>query len=395
VAGFSIALVSAYAIGLGWAPNPYNIVALLSTAILSWLVARGLEQTVQETRSEASHKQAILEGIADGVVVFDDQGRITAANPAMAALADLPAANLVGRDLESLICTGETEKDTVQEMLASRQPARFDWNGKTLSATLSSVLDPAGRRTDTVAVFRDVTREAEVERARESLFAITAHELRTPLNAIINFANMMRAGMLSFKERQDASQRIAANGERLLVLVNNLLERAKIEAGKMVLNIRPFSIAETVKTVCHTMYVVAQEKGLELDCRVEEDIPLAIQGDEQQVYQVLVNLISNAIKFTKVGNITVHVYLRDPDHWAIKVTDTGVGIPIEAQIRVFEPFELAEDPSTRKQGGAGLGLSIVKHIVELMKGKISLESQVGQGSSFTITLPLTRGDLDK
>ncbi len=394
VAGLSIAIVSAYSVELGWAPNPYQILALLSFAILSWLAARSLEQAVQEARSEASHKQAILEGIADGVVVFGNERRITAANPAMAALAGLPEANLVGQDIESLIHTRDTDLDGVEgnvirEMLVSRHPIRFEWNGKTLSATLSSVLDPSGQRTGTVAVLRDITREVEVERARESLFAVTAHELRTPLNAIINFANMMRKGMLSHQQQLDASRRIAANGERLLLLVNNLLERAKLEAGKVELNIKSFSMAEMIHTVCHTMSVVAQEKGLTLTCRIEEDMPHTLQGDEQRLYQVLVNLISNAIKFTESGSVTVHAYLPDPEHWALEVTDTGVGIPAEAHARIFEPFELAQDPSTRKQAGAGLGLSIVKHIVKLMKGEISLKSQVGQGSTFIITLPLT------
>jgi PAS domain S-box-containing protein len=397
VAGLSSAIISAYALGLGWAPNPYHILALLGIALLSWLAARSLEQTVQEARSEANHKQAILEGIADGVVVFDDQWRITAANPAMAVLAGLPAADLVGQDIESLmpmenIGLDPARKDATQDMLAFSQPPWFEWGGKTLSATLSGVLDASGRRTGTVAVLRDVTREAEVERARESLFAVTAHELRTPLNAIINFADMMRVGLLSREQQANASQRIAANGERLLVLVNNLLERAKIEAGKVELNIRPFSVGEMIRTVCHTMNVVAREKGLELSCRIDEDMPHTLHGDEQRLYQVLVNLISNAIKFTESGKVTVHAHLSDPRHWALEVADTGVGIPTEAHSRVFEPFELAQDPSRRKQAGAGLGLSIVKHIVRLMQGEISLESQVGQGSTFTVTLPLTLGD---
>jgi PAS domain S-box-containing protein len=397
VAGLGIAIISAYAVGLGWTPSPYQMLALLSVALLSWLAARSLEQAVQEARSEASHKQAILEGIADGVVVFDDQWRITAANPAMAVLAGLSAADLVGQDIESLIPMENigldpARKDATQDMLAFSQPPWFEWGGKTLSATLSGVLDASGRRTSTVAVLRDVTREAEVERARESLFAITAHELRTPLNAIINFADMMRVGLLSREQQANASQRIAANGERLLVLVNNLLERAKIEAGKVELNIRPFSVGEMIRTVCHTMDVVAREKGLELSCRIDEDMPHTLHGDEQRLYQVFVNLISNAIKFTESGNVTVHAHLSDPRHWALEVADTGVGIPAEAHSRIFEPFELAQDPSRRKQAGAGLGLSIVKHIVRLMQGEISLESQVGQGSKFTITLPLTLGD---
>jgi PAS domain S-box-containing protein len=393
VAALSIVIISAYAVGLGWTPNPYHMLALMSMALLSWLAARSLEQTVQEARSEASHKQAILESIADGVVVFDDRWCITAANPAMAALAGMPAADLVGQDIGSLIPMGDigpnpARKDATQDTLASSRPARFVWNAKTLSATLSTVLDASGRRTGTVAVLRDVTREVEVERARESLFAVTAHELRTPLNAIINFANMMQAGLLSREQQLNASQRIAVNGERLLVLVNNLLERAKIEAGKVDLNIRSFNVGNMIETVCHTMSVVAREKELELFCRIDEDMPRMLQGDEQRLYQVLVNLISNAIKFTESGSVTVRAYLPDPEHWALKVADTGVGIPVEARTRIFEPFELAQDPSRRKRTGAGLGLSIVRRIVKLMGGEISLESQVGRGSTFTVILPL-------
>ena len=156
----------------------------------------------------------------------------------------------------------------------------------------------------------------------------------------------------------------------------------------MHLSVKRFALGELIDGVWGIMDVLAQEKGLALDIQIAEDMPVMISGDEQRLYQVLINLISNAIKFTKEGTVRVSAYLSDAEHWALEVSDTGAGIPEEARGRIFEPFELAEDPVTRKHAGAGLGLSIVKRSVELMGGKVTLVSEIGCGSTFTVALPL-------
>jgi PAS domain S-box-containing protein len=352
-----------------------------------------LERAEREMRAEAGKVQAILKGIADGVLVFDNEWRVTAANPALLNLAGRSLDDITGRTVEALMDAGGVPLDPegwalVREALTGEQPTRFEWADKTLSASLSTVRDAAGEAAGFVTVLRDVTDEAELERARESLFAVTAHELRTPLNAIINYASLLHEDTLSPDQRQNASRRITANAEQLLILVNNLLERAKMEAGQSALEVVTFDPRSLVEESLDAMQVLAQEKGLSLACRVAGDVPAAVSTDRQRLYQVLINLIENAIKFTDQGAVEVRLTWPDAGHWAIQVSDTGPGIDREAQARIFDPFEVAGDPTTRKQAGAGLGLAIVKQITELLGGEIRLESGPGRGSTFTVTLPL-------
>lgn len=390
------AAVTALAPLAGIMPDLFAVVGFFLIAFASWLSARSLERAVREARSEASTNRAILDGIADGVVVFDTEWRVTAANPAFAALAARPTEQLTGQPIDSLMAQGGARGwDGIRHAPPSRQPARFDWGGRTLSATLSPVRDPEGQVAGQVAVLRDVTEEAELQRARESLFAVAAHELRTPLNAIINYAHMLRDGVLPPDQHQRTATRISANGERLLILANNLLERAKMEAGEAQVKVIPFAPQELLHEMHAAMDVLADEKGLALTSKVADDVPQTISGDRHRLYQVLVNLVGNAVKFTDEGAVRVRVYTPDEDHWAIEVTDTGVGIPQEAQGRVFEPFELAEDPATRKHAGAGLGLAIVKQMVGLMGGEVWLESAVGKGSTFTVVLPVAPGGVEE
>lgn len=395
LAGLSSLAIAVMALGAGIVPNGYAIIGFLTLGTVSWLSARSLEQAVLEARSEASTNRTILDSIADGVVVFDTEWRVTAANPAFAALAAHPAEQLTGQPIDSLMAQGGARGwDGIRHAPPSRQPARFDWGGRTLSATLSPVRDPQGQVAGQVAVLRDVTEEAELQRARESLFAVAAHELRTPLNAIINYAHMLRDGVLPPDQHQRTATRISANGERLLILANNLLERARMEAGEAQVKVIPFAPQELLHEMHAAMDVLADEKGLALTSKVADDVPQTISGDRHRLYQVLVNLVGNAVKFTDEGAVRVRVYTPDEDHWAMEVRDTGVGIPQEAQGRVFEPFELAEDPATRKHAGAGLGLAIVKQMVGLMGGEVWLESAVGKGSTFTVVLPVAPGGVE-
>ena len=173
----------------------------------------------------------------------------------------------------------------------------------------------------------------------------------------------------------------------MMSLANNLLDRARMEAGKLNLTLSSFSPASLVDGVREMMEITAHTKNLEFTTHVAADVPPTITGDLQRLQQILVNLTSNAIKFTDEGSITLRVYTPDADHWALAVSDTGCGISEEGQKIVFEPFQ-REERVARKYGGAGLGLSIAKQLVKLMGGEILLESQVGEGSTFTVVLPL-------
>jgi signal transduction histidine kinase len=243
----------------------------------------------------------------------------------------------------------------------------------------------------TVAVFRDVTREAELEKMKDTFVAVVSHELRTPLNAILGFAEMIKEtvyGPVS-ESQTKASVRIMENTRRLLSIVSELLDQAQIQSGRMKINAEPCSPSELLKSLQDTMERISTDKEVQLVTEFDPQMPETLIGDPQRLQQIMINLANNAVKFTnRGGEVRVSVRKVDQDFWQIQVRDTGQGIPQEAQDYIFDTFRQVESSATRKYGGVGLGLAIVKQLVELMKGRITLDSQVGIGSVFTVTLPL-------
>jgi signal transduction histidine kinase len=219
---------------------------------------------------------------------------------------------------------------------------------------------------------------------------MVSHELRTPLNAIIGYGDMLKEqvyGPLS-EGQQETVQRVMANGQRMLGLVNNLLDQAQIEAGRITVNMMAFEPAELVEDLQSVMVVLAEQKRLKLICEIADDVPKRLVSDRHRLHQILVNLVGNAIKFTQAGQIAVRVFLKGRDQWVLEISDTGPGIPKEAQAYIFEPFRQVDGSATRHHEGSGLGLSIVKQLANLLGGEIVLLSDVGQGSIFTVTLPV-------
>lgn len=421
MAGLVGLLLNIVAIKAQLPPALFTELAFFAIALVSWLSARSLENTLKDLRAlnreldqrvqdrtqqlanrtqelaEAlARNQAILESIADGVIVFGPDGKAVVANPAIATLLGRPADEIPGRDIETLMDedVNAADRETLVTILrdkSKRYPSlKIEWGHKTLSVSSAPVRDHTGRVTGTVAVFRDFTREAQIDRMKSAFVSIASHELRTPLNAILGYADMLRQavyGPLPDKQREVIA-RIMANTGHLLSLANNLLDQAQIEAGTLTLNITSFSPAELIDSVHGVMSVLAQTKGLKLTGHIAEDVPATLFGDRQRLHQILVNLVSNAIKFTDQGTVHMRAYRPDADHWALEVSDTGRGIPAEAQAYIFEPFWQGDDSPAREYTGAGLGLSIAKQLTTLMGGEIRLASEVGRGSTFTVVLPL-------
>ncbi len=239
-----------------------------------------------------------------------------------------------------------------------------------------------------LALARDQALEAS--RLKSELLAKVSHELRTPLSAILGFAEMLEVdgyGFLSDKQRWMTTE-IIDSTHYLSHLVNELLDQAQLEAGRLKLNIQPFALADLVDDTLAKMNVLARAKGLNLTGDIAAGVPTTLYGDAARLQQILVNLVSNAIKFTPAGAVRIRLYCPDADHWAVQVSDTGSGIPVEAQAYIFEPFRQVDGSMTRAHTGTGLGLSIVKQLTTLMGGEITLESEVGRGSIFTVSLPL-------
>ncbi len=235
----------------------------------------------------------------------------------------------------------------------------------------------------------------KVDRLKSQFLANMSHELRTPLNSIIGFSRVILKGIdgpISELQQQDLTA-IYNSGQHLLGLINDILDLSKIEAGKMEMAFDDINLADTIKSVMSTAIGLVKDKSVELRQEVPPDLP-PVRADPMRIRQILLNLISNAAKFTDEGSITVRVEIQKVSETAseflVKVIDTGPGIAPEDQAKLFQPFSQVDDSPTRKTGGTGLGLSISNALVQMHGGRIGVESEVGTGSTFFFTLPLQK-----
>jgi signal transduction histidine kinase len=230
----------------------------------------------------------------------------------------------------------------------------------------------------------------EADRLKSQLLTSVSHELRTPLNAIKGYAQLLNdeAYGSTTNEQKITFQRILINTTQLQGMVNNLLDRAQIEQGKVTLQKSPFAPADLIETAHSALSILAKTKALALTSEITPDVPVKLTGDMLRLQQILFNLTSNAIKFTEKGSVHARIFLPDTAHWALQVIDTGIGIPSEAQTDVFKSFWQVDSSATRQYRGSGLGLSIVKQLADLMQAEITLTSQPGKGSTFTVIFPM-------
>lgn len=225
---------------------------------------------------------------------------------------------------------------------------------------------------------------------KDQFLATMSHELRTPLNAIIGFAEVMQMGLAGEIPPQAARavDRIHYNSERLLRLIDDILDISKIEAGRVELVRRPFDLETFMANIENTIRRQAEAKNLTLTVSVDSNLPREIVGDKQRLEQIVLNLASNAVKFTEQGSVTISTRRSGEDEWEIVVEDTGIGIPPHAQEIIFEKFRQVDGTSRRAYGGTGLGLAITRELAMLMDGNVRVKSKPGEGSTFTVTLPL-------
>jgi len=276
---------------------------------------------------------------------------------------------------------------------------------RTLELRLSSMRSRRGEQTGRLVVLRDITeaklaekklaeardQALEALRMRSRILAVVSHELRTPLGAILGYADMLRAGAQGpiSETQMTVVNRMISNATHLTDLVNDLLDEAQIEQGKITLHIAPVEPARLMEAVEVAMGQRARDQGLRLVTRIAPDAPEIIRTDLSRLTQIVTNLVSNSLKFTKQGDVTVSLLKVDNDHWGISVADNGPGIAEENQQRVFEPFWQVDNPETREHKGVGLGLSIARQMVQLLGGEIRLESAAGKGTIFIVLFPWT------
>jgi signal transduction histidine kinase/CheY-like chemotaxis protein len=268
---------------------------------------------------------------------------------------------------------------------------RLGWGTRTLSASFAPVRAVGGAVSGTVAVFRDFTREAEIDRLKSDLVSIVSHELRTPLTSIKGYLDLVLMGASGPLSKQQSSFLEIArnNSERLSEMIAELLDLSRIESGRIELDVQVVSVSEIVGRVNDSLRKSFQDRDLGLALDIPHDLP-EVFGDPGRIAQILTNLLSNALKYTRTGGATVRV-CQTGSALQIDVADTGVGISVEDQEKLFTRFFRAEDAAVRQQPGTGLGLNITKALVEMHGGEIWVESEPGVGSTFSFTLPLPAG----
>jgi PAS domain S-box-containing protein len=368
-------------------------------------------------------REIILESITDAVMVFDGQGRIVDINTEGLRLVRHTSTKMViGHLLTELMPEQATLISQYSGLESARTEITVAPDGKTASRIYELRLSPLhsrdGTLTGRIIVLHDITelkkatvqiaaqneeliktnhelalarQQAEEANVLKSQFlANMSHELRTPLNAIMGYSQLMLAGMSGELTSTQANyqDRILINARHLLKLINEVLDLSKIEAGRMELINKSFNVRDCLTEMLAQNKVLADQKGLAIDLIIDEQMPVMLMGDPARLQQIAINLLSNAVKFTDSGSVKIEAKFITAAQWKLSITDTGIGIPPHLQETVFEEFRQGDDSSTRQYSGTGLGLAIVRRLVLLMAGTIRVQSQIGQGSTFTVTLPL-------
>ncbi len=371
-----------------------------------------IEQALQVERHLL---HTLLNNVPDSIYFKDHDSRFTRVSRSLIEKFGLPdQAALLGKTDADVFTTEHSQQARSDELsiMQTQQPMigvveRETWPDRadTWSSTTKLPLrDPAGNVVGTFGISRDVTELVKAEqalreardsadsanRAKSEFLANMSHEIRTPMNGIIGMTELLSHTRLTEAQRSFVSM-IEQSAQSLLRIINDILDFSKIEAGKLDLEAVPFDLRACVSHATKSLATRAAQSGTELILRVSSDIPDLLIGDEIRLRQVLVNLISNAVKFTQAGEITVRVSVADgppaAENYSLhfSVADTGIGIPIEKQSKIFEAFSQADVSTTRQYGGTGLGLSIASQLVQMMGGRIWLESEPGVGSMFHFT----------
>ncbi len=367
--------------------------------------AERLGSMLRREQEDASRSQAILEAVADGVLVTGANNRISFLNRSAAQILDLEPGQVIGQSLDvfgglfgksagSWMETIRNWSDGVASHETGTFAERLDLeNGRIVLVHLAPVVlqsDFLG----TVSIFRDITHEVEVDRLKSEFVATVSHELRTPMTSIRGYVDVLLMGAAgAVNENQEHFLNIIkSNTERLNILVNDLLDVSRIESGRVTLSPQALDLREIAEDVIGDVLRRSQEenKPVALSLEAPKKLP-HVYGDIERVRQILGNLVDNAYHYTpENGTIIVQIHPNGGKEVQVDVKDNGIGIPLEDQARVFERFYRGEHPLVLSTPGTGLGLSIVKQIVEMHKGRIWMKSSgvPGDGSTFSFTLPI-------
>ncbi|GCC50788.1 hypothetical protein SanaruYs_10060 [Chryseotalea sanaruensis] len=384
-----------------------------------------------QIEQESRYARSLIEASLDPLVTINTEGKITDMNNATANITGLTREDLTGTDFFDYFTEPQKAREVYQEVFAKGSVADSPLTLRHVAGKLTDVLfngsvykNESGDILGVVIVARDVTEQKRIEKeiiearvlaeqatgiaeeaknkaekatriaedavkAKQQFLSNMSHEIRTPMNAIIGFTKVLLKTDLSSKQHEYLTA-IKLSGDALIVLINDILDLAKVDAGKMTFEKTPFKMAMSIAAMIHLFEAKIYEKNLGLVREYDTRIPSVLVGDPVRLHQIILNLISNAVKFTTQGKITVSVKLLSEDNEKVNiefaVADTGIGIPAQKLSRIFENFQQATSGTSRLYGGTGLGLAIVKQLVEPQGGVIQVTSKVDVGSTFSFTL---------
>ena len=389
-------------------------------------------------KHESQYARSLIEASLDPLVTISIKGKITDMNEALANITGLTREQLTGTDFFDYFTEPQKAREVYQEVFANGSVADSPLTLRHGKGKLTDVLfngsvykDNNGNVLGVVIVARDVTDQKriatelneaknaaelatkvaeeakskaeeatkiaedatkiaeEAVKSKQQFLSNMSHEIRTPMNAIIGFTKVLLKTELTAKQKEYLTA-IKMSGDALIVLINDILDLAKVDAGKMTFEKTPFKMSLSLSAMLHLFETKIQEKNLKLVRSYDKNIPEVLVGDPVRLHQIILNLVSNAVKFTSKGKITFDVRIQSEDEEKViiefSVTDTGIGIPENRLDHIFENFQQATSGTSRLYGGTGLGLAIVKQLVEAQNGTIHVKSKVNEGSTFSFTL---------
>jgi PAS domain S-box-containing protein len=364
--------------------------------------AAARDVTVQKQASQ--YARSLIEASLDPLVTISAQGKITDVNAASVDATGVPREKLIGTDFSDYFTEPQTAREGYQKVFSEGLVRDYALAIRHVTGRIMDVLynasvykDDKGKVLGVFAAARDVTERKrfeqslqEANRMKSEFLANMSHELRTPLNGIIGFTEFLvdgKPGQINPKQKEYLGD-ILNSAKHLLQLINDVLDLAKVEAGKMELNLEDFSLTQAIDEVCAVAKPMAQKKHMLVSISVAAELE-RVTLDQQKFKQVLYNLVSNGIKFTDDGGaVEISAQPYNGGYFKLSVNDTGIGIKPEDLQRLFREFEQLESGTSRRYEGTGLGLALTRKIVELQGGSISVESKIGKGSVFSVVLPL-------
>ena len=393
-----------------------SAIATFILLLLGWVVysLRAFNRAISEQRDEILVLKSGIEESPLGMVLTNTSGTIKYVNPAFTSMHGYTLEETAGKT-PRILKSGKMPEEIYQSMWRTLLAGR-SWGGELcnktkagstiwIRANISPIRNSEGKLTHFMALHKDITLERQLmadvvkakleaeqaNQAKSDFLASMSHEIRTPLNAIVGMSELIDESSLD-KEQAQYLAIMRNASDTLLSLINDVLDISKIEAGKVDIEKAPFNLEDLVSQVSDLIAVRAAKKNVEVNCKLEADVPIFVEGDATRLKQVLMNLMGNAVKFVEKGSVSLNVKKVTTKAGCLEllfsVKDTGIGIPGDKVGAIFEKFTQADSSTTRKYGGTGLGLPISKMLIELMGGKIWLESEPGVGTAFFFTVAL-------